>query len=355
MKSKGFFLRLLSCLGVCCLLLGCGLPALAKRDTYQYTVRVFSGQQGKINGQDMIEQKVPAGGRVNLYTSAVSLQDDSKYYVKGFRESGKGTEEILGVGSRLSSFVVTKDVDYVVAYGLRGSMVEYTVHYQDGNGNTLAPSETYLGNVGDRPVVAHLYIEGYQPQSYNLTKTLVEDPMENVFTFVYTRITTPTNQGGGTTTIINGGGATVVTPTTPTTPTTPEGSPEPDGEEEPEESSEPEEAEPTQEPEGIEEEDTPQAAPEEPSELVDLDDNEVPLANPNATPAATSMELKSEGKIFSFWAKLLVGLLVLLLVGTGLWFLFFFRRKKEKERSLDITEITDINVIKELMDDDKKL
>ena len=54
MKSKGFFLRLLSCLGVCCLLLGCGLPALAKRDTYQYTVRVFSGQQGKINGQDMI-------------------------------------------------------------------------------------------------------------------------------------------------------------------------------------------------------------------------------------------------------------------------------------------------------------
>ena len=34
-------------------------------------------------------------------------------------------------------------------------------------------------------MVAYHYIEGYQPQSYNLTKTLSKNEAENVFTFVY--------------------------------------------------------------------------------------------------------------------------------------------------------------------------
>lgn len=365
MRNKSIFSRVIGWLGAVCLLCACCVPALAARPKYSYRVRVFAGQQGKINGQDVIEQTVQAGGRMNLYTSAVSLQDDSKYYVKGFRESGKGTEEIV---NQLASFSVTKDQDYVVAYGLRGTMVEYTVNFQDAAGNTLAPSETYMGNVGDRPVVAHLYIEGYQPQSYNLTKTLVDNPMENVLTFVYTRVTTPVVDGG-TTTIIDGGGATVVTPTTPVvpaapttpeTPTTPEEGAGEGGEEEPTAPEGGEPAEPATPPEeGIPEENVPAATPETPSDLVDIDEGEIPLANVNATPAPEPLDLKSEGNVFwsgiPMWAKVLTGTALLGGIGTGLWFLLFYKKRKDEQHSMDITEITDINAIKDLMDDDDGL
>lgn len=104
------------------------------------------------------------------------------------------------------SFEVTGDQDYVVAYGIRGNLVEYTVNYQDTDGNTLRESETYRGNVGDYMVVAYLYIEGYQPQAYNLGRTLSENAAQNIFTFVYTPVTA--ESGGGTTGGTTGGGGT---------------------------------------------------------------------------------------------------------------------------------------------------
>ena len=58
----------------------------------------------------------------------VSLNDESKYYVKGIRESGKGTEEVseTGSGQRVAAFTVDKDQDYVVAYGVLTNPVAYT-------------------------------------------------------------------------------------------------------------------------------------------------------------------------------------------------------------------------------------
>lgn len=64
-------------------------------------------------------------------------------------------------------------------------MVAYTVNYQDADGNELAPSQQFYGNVGDKPVVAYRYIDGYIPQAAALTKTLSSNEAENVFTFVY--------------------------------------------------------------------------------------------------------------------------------------------------------------------------
>ncbi len=64
-------------------------------------------------------------------------------------------------------------------------MVGYTVNYQDENGRTLAESRKYYGNIGDKPVVAHIYIENYEPQALALTRTLSSNEAENVFTFVY--------------------------------------------------------------------------------------------------------------------------------------------------------------------------
>ena len=90
----------------------------------------------------------------NPQAGAVDLAADSKYYVKGVRQSGRDNKSVAS-----SSFRVTGDADYVVAYGVKGNMVGYTVNYQDENGRALAESRKYYGNVGDKPVVAHIYIE----------------------------------------------------------------------------------------------------------------------------------------------------------------------------------------------------
>lgn len=162
------------------------VPAVStKAAEYTYTVRFYAGKQGTFaDGRDVITYKgLKYGAVVSFNPGSVVLRDGSKYYVKGIRESGKDNNTVAA-----SAFTVTDDRDYVVAYGLRGDTVAYTVHYVDTGGNKLAPSDTYYGNAGDKPVVAFVYIDGYQPQAYNLTKTLVKNEAENVFTFVYTPI-----------------------------------------------------------------------------------------------------------------------------------------------------------------------
>ncbi len=64
-------------------------------------------------------------------------------------------------------------------------MVAYTVNYQDASGKALAESQTFYGNVGDKPIVAYQYIENYIPDALALTKTLSNNESENVFTFTY--------------------------------------------------------------------------------------------------------------------------------------------------------------------------
>lgn len=178
------------------LLLTTCLPVFAAGEEYTYTIRFFSGRQGSFqSGEMMVFSDLHYGDRVNFYRSAVSLHDNSKYYIRGVRESGRDNSD--STADQTASFMVTGDRDYVIAYGILGDATSYTINYEDENGRTLAPSEMYYGNVGDRPVVAYLYIDGYRPQAYNLTQTLKKDPAENIFTFIYTRETQGT--GGGTT------------------------------------------------------------------------------------------------------------------------------------------------------------
>ncbi len=167
------------------------VPAQASgRTAYTYTIRIYSGQQGTINGSDVIVYSgLQYGERFSFNQKLVKLNDDSKYYIKGIRESGK---------EQIASFIVEGDQDYVVNYGLLNDAVAYTIHYVDAAGNALAPSETYYGNVGDKPVIAYQYMENYQPQAYNLTKTLTANAAENVFTFVYTPVPAGGTPGGTT-------------------------------------------------------------------------------------------------------------------------------------------------------------
>ncbi|MCI9026126.1 MAG: MucBP domain-containing protein, partial [Dorea sp.] len=150
-----------------------------------YTVRLFSGAHSTlINGSEMMSYEVAYDSPLPFSTrDVVQLGAESKYYVKDIRESGKDNAETLDEGYR-----VREDRDYVVTYGVLGNSVSYTVQFQTEDGTDLAPPETYYGNIGDRPVVAFLYIDGYLPQAYNLTGTLQSDPAANVFTFVYTPI-----------------------------------------------------------------------------------------------------------------------------------------------------------------------
>jgi hypothetical protein len=186
---------------------------------YTYTVRFYAGNRGTFAGTGCVEVDnavsgsdysittqdsngtilvtgLKAGDRVSCYaarTDAMNLSEGDLYYVKGVRLSGQDNSTV-----GMSSFLVEGDADYVAAYGVLGDKTSYTVNYQDENGKTLADSETFYGNVGDRPVVAFRYIDGYEPKAYNLTKTLVSNAEENVFTFTYKLI--PTDGGTTTTT-----------------------------------------------------------------------------------------------------------------------------------------------------------
>ncbi len=200
-KKKARRPGVLSCvLCALCLLAALAVPAPAKAaqsgqaeqtgKPYSYKIRIYAGRQGTVGGGEVLEyDSVAYGSRVIFSRNDVQLFDNSKYYVRGLRKSGVDNSE----AQQSLSFEVTEDQDYVVAYGILGDAVSYVINYQDREGNTLAPSETYYGNVGDKPVIAYLYIEGYRPQAYNLTRTLSENAAENVFTFIYT----PISEGGG--------------------------------------------------------------------------------------------------------------------------------------------------------------
>lgn len=175
--------RLLVSLLTVSMTLGASTMSVMADDTtpYTYKVTLSAGNKGTINGQNKIEQtNIASGSTVTFNLNDIQVTDD-KYYVKGIRLSGRDNDETLAA----PSFTVDKDADYVVAYGIKGNMVAYTVNYQDASGKSLAESQTFYGNVGDKPVVAYRYVENYIPDALALTKTLSNNESENVFTFTY--------------------------------------------------------------------------------------------------------------------------------------------------------------------------
>ena len=162
--------------------IGASTMSVMAADGYTYKVTLSAGNKGTINGQAKEERdSLVAGSTVTFNLKDVQVTDD-KYYVKGIRLSGRDNEEALA-SPVLDN--VTGDADYVVAYGIKKDMVAYTVNYQDASGKALAESQTFYGNVGDKPIVAYQYIENYIPDALALTKTLSNNVSENVFTFTY--------------------------------------------------------------------------------------------------------------------------------------------------------------------------
>lgn len=155
---------------------------------YKYRVTIEAGLHGTVNGGSTYEAEqfdYNQQWNPNNYQDMIAVSDP-KYYFKGFHISG--IEGVVGTQ------YITKDTVFVATYGIKGQTVAYTVEYVDNNGATLFPTQTYYGNIGDKPVVAFRYIEGYVPQAYNITGTLKANAADNVFRFTYTRGTIP---GGG--------------------------------------------------------------------------------------------------------------------------------------------------------------
>lgn len=244
---------------------------------------------------------------------------ESKYYIMGARESGKDNDS---ASARLASVKVENDTDYVAGYALLKDSVEYTVRYLDAAGNTLRPDDKYRGTIGDKPVVSYRYFDGYQPQAYNLTKTLVADASENIFTFVYSPVPAP----GVTVTTIPGppgpegepgedtiitvpgdGGGAAVPPAGDDGGGDGGGLPDGGGNVDFEELPEPE---------------TPQGAPDEPDDLEDLDDPKVPLGSYNANAFLVSIPLP---------VKILAVAAFVVLLGGGIWWIVRCRNKKKEE------------------------
>lgn len=196
-----------------------GLPAAAfaapaDSDT-TYTIRLYGGNRGTVNGQDMVEWTgVHYGDTVDLGQASIAVTD-GKYYAKGARPAGlDNVKDVVYVadvdanGKLSGTVTVTEDADYVIAYGVLADRVEYTVRYVDAAGNELAASQKFMGDIDDTPATAAPYFENYVPNAYTATLALTGDPDQNVITFTYARLAT------GYTTEQNGDGTIdVVTPT----------------------------------------------------------------------------------------------------------------------------------------------
>ncbi len=365
-RKAGKLGKLFCMVGALCMLFTAAMPAKAAQSDqsgkpYSYKIRIYAGRQGTIGGGEVLEySSVAYGSGVQFRIGDVQVFDNSKYYVKGLRKSGVDNSE----AQQNPAFTVTEDQDYVVAYGILGDAVSYVINYQDRDGNTLAPSETYYGNVGDKPVIAYLDIEGYRPQAYNLTKTLSENAAENVFTFIYTPISeggtetpdenqTPGGDGGGGTGTQNPaaptlpGGTGIVPPAAPApgtvTPGTPGGAAAPAGPGGADAPAGPGEADAPgpgdDDAPGPGEADAPGPGGDDdlanmpddevpldnsPDDLVDLDDDEVPLAN--------FFNISSDARILGIpTAAVLVSGAVL--IGCVIWLILKKKKEKEKEKA----------------------
>jgi len=161
-----------------------------------YTVRIYAGAQGYFsdaNGlvSDCIVKENVAPGTYSFnnllgnvkYVDAYDLEGnkvDNKYYVKGVRESGKDNNTIS------QFYPIDRDLDLVVAYGIAGGDVEYTVKYvDDTTGKEIKDKAIFYGNDKEKIVVSCAYIEGYVPiTALNISKTLDKNT-DNTITFHY--------------------------------------------------------------------------------------------------------------------------------------------------------------------------
>ena len=292
----------------------------SRAKTKDYTVRIYGGKWGKVNGKEIYEKKYPAGTYFR-FQDLKTQSNNEKYYIKGIRESGKDNNTV-----GLSGFLVQEDADYVLAFGIKGELVEYQVRYVDENGKELAKSESYYGNAGDKPVIACKYINGYLPNARNITGTLKNDK-SNVFEFVYTKVNPKTkiNIVDQNETVREEENVraqpqtTSVTQNQNTREETPANNTNPSGQ--PSSATQEENPEPSGNDTGRTEENIP--------ELYDIDDDQTPKSQ-YTTEEGKGNQKPVEIQTGNHFSKMIPYILLLVFVLLLILFFFFRRRKKEE-------------------------
>lgn len=324
----------------------CISPAFAEK-IEAYNVNVYGGNHGTVS---VPQTSVLPGSAFSFDGISITLDEDAagKYYVKGIREASVNnayTNQFKVLPSQVSNqsgsatyvvsgakpATITQDTDYVVAYGIKSQRVEYTVRYVDREGNEIAPADTYIGDVGDKPAPVAKYIEGYLPRAMSVTKELTDDPSQNVLTFDYVRLdpnyVVIQNPDG--TYIIEtvDGGTTVVPVTTTPAPTVVRGT-NPAAGTGAEGADEAAAAVPVVTDNGevvIDDEGNPLAAP---VQEINLDDDQTPLASG----VSAGSETPSDTWPFAMLSWLLPLLAGLVLVALVVFFALLIRNKRKEEQ-----------------------
>ena len=218
----------------------------------QYKVSIDGGLYGTPSDTEVT---VDYNGSFAVDEHPVTVTND-KYYWKGYKIAGHDDYYPAGTGAKIT---ITTDTELVACYGIPGNKVEYYIEYKYGE-EEIASRDTFEGVDGDTVVIPFKYIEGYIPEALNGRLTIAEG---KTYTFnyvpgeiqigengeiIYVYYDVPGAGGGA-----GGGGGGGVTPAP-----TPGGEGEEGGEE-------------------IPDEQTPQGGPDE---TIDIDDNETPQAEP---------------------------------------------------------------------------
>ena len=142
----------------------------AEDEEYTYTVRLYAGNLGALTEEGIEIDSESASisyGKDEIVITGLKYRDtvyirpqmaavstDDRYYVRGVKRSGRDNSE-----AEAPSFSVGSDRDFVVAYGVSGETVAYTVNYVDMDGREILESDTYRGNIGERQYVSSRYIK----------------------------------------------------------------------------------------------------------------------------------------------------------------------------------------------------
>ena len=114
---------------------------------YSYTVRVFGGNQGSVVNH-ATQANIPYDGSFTFNIQSDVTVTNSKYVVRGLRESGKDNSEIITPSSSTNevNVRVVRDQDYVVAYGIPGNEVALTIRCTTADGTDLGVQEIFYGD-----------------------------------------------------------------------------------------------------------------------------------------------------------------------------------------------------------------
>ena len=202
MRKKYFIIFIMTAIVV----LAAAATCSAAGSDYTYKVHVYTGNAGQF--KDGSREKTftlkPGENMPEINLSDITVTD-KKYYARGFRIAGHDNDEVTGF-TGLNHQAGT-DASYEVAYGIKGSLVSYTVNYIDSNGKKLRSSDRYYGMPGDKPVVSYRYIDRYEADHAYVAKTLSKNEKDNVINLTYSAVSRSGSGGNANTESGQNGGA----------------------------------------------------------------------------------------------------------------------------------------------------